>query len=36
LPNGRVDLVFEITEGAKTGIKLIEFVGNRAYSAYRL
>src|SRR5262245_39847738 len=36
LPNNRVDLVFEITEGAKTGIKSIEFVGNRRYSAYRL
>src|SRR5262249_18158170 len=36
LPNNRVDLVFEITEGVKTGVKLIEFVGNRAYSSYRL
>src|SRR5206468_7292150 len=36
LPNNRVDLVFEITEGDKTGIKTIEFVGNRAYSGYRL
>jgi len=36
LPNNRVNLVFEITEGNKTGVKLIEFVGNRAYSAYRL
>src|SRR6516162_4356827 len=36
LPNNRVDLVFEITEGAKTGVKLIQFVGNRAYSSYRL
>ena len=36
LPNNRVDLVFEISEGAKTGVKLIEFVGNRAYSSYRL
>ena len=36
LPNNRVDLVFEITEGAKTGIKSINFVGNRYYSAYRL
>ncbi len=35
-PNNRVDLVFEITEGAKTGVKSIEFVGNQAYSAYRL
>jgi outer membrane protein insertion porin family len=36
LPNNRVNLVFEITEGNKTGVKVIEFVGNRAYSAYRL
>jgi outer membrane protein insertion porin family len=36
LPNGRVDLVFEITEGDKTTILGIEFVGNRAYSAWRL
>ena len=36
LPNNRVDLVFEINEGAKTGVKTIEFVGNRAYSSYRL
>ncbi len=34
--NNRVDLVFEITEGDKTAIKRIEFVGNRAFSAYRL
>src|SRR5262249_57335072 len=36
LPNNRVDLVFEITEGGKTGVKTIDFVGNRAYSSYRL
>jgi outer membrane protein insertion porin family len=36
LPNNRVDLVFEINEGAKTGVKVIEFIGNRAYSSYRL
>ena len=36
LPNGRVDLVFEINEGEKTGVKTINFVGNRIYSAYRL
>src|SRR5713226_1832012 len=36
LPNNRVDLVFEISEGAKTGIKSIDFVGNRAYSSFRL
>jgi outer membrane protein insertion porin family len=35
-PNNRVDLVFEITEGQKTGVKQIEFVGNVAYSSYRL
>jgi outer membrane protein insertion porin family len=36
LPNSRVNLVFEITEGDKTVVKTISFVGNRAYSAYRL
>jgi outer membrane protein insertion porin family len=36
LPNNRVDLVFEITEGDKTGIKDIVFVGNKAYSNARL
>jgi outer membrane protein insertion porin family len=36
LPNGRVDLVFEINEGAKTGVQKIVFAGNRAYSDYRL
>ena len=36
LPNNRVDLVFEVTEGAKTGVRAIDFVGNRAYSSYRL
>ena len=36
LPNNRVDLVFEINEGDKTGIKTIQFIGNRAYSSYRL
>jgi outer membrane protein insertion porin family len=34
--NNRVDLVFEITEGGKTTVKEIDFVGNRAYSGYRL
>jgi outer membrane protein insertion porin family len=35
-PNNRVDLVFEITEGVKTGVRSIEFIGNSAYSSYRL
>ena len=35
-PNNRVDLVFTVTEGQKTGVKSIEFVGNVAYSSYRL
>ena len=35
-PNNRVDLVFEIREGEKTGVKSIIFVGNKAYSSYRL
>jgi outer membrane protein insertion porin family len=36
LPNNRVDLVFEIKEGDKTGVRTIEFVGNKTYSDYRL
>ena len=36
LPNGRVDLVFTIDEGGKTGIREIHFVGNHAVSNYRL
>ncbi|MDB5572698.1 MAG: outer membrane protein assembly complex, YaeT protein, partial [Hyphomicrobiales bacterium] len=36
LPNGRMDVVFTINEGGKTGVRAIEFVGNNAYSAYRL
>jgi outer membrane protein insertion porin family len=33
---GRVDLVFEISEGAKTGVKRIVFAGNHAFSENRL
>ena len=33
---GRVDLVFEVTEGDKLGVAEIKFVGNKAYSAYKL
>jgi outer membrane protein insertion porin family len=36
LPNSRVDLVFEVNEGARTNIRTIEFVGNRIYSSFRL
>jgi outer membrane protein insertion porin family len=36
LPNNRVDLVFEIKEGEKTGVKEIRFVGTHAYSSSRL
>src|SRR5258706_12378934 len=36
LPNGRVDLVFEVNEGVKTGVESIVFNGNKAYSDYRL
>src|SRR3954454_25308722 len=35
-PNNRVDLIFTVTEGSKTGVRSIEFVGNVAYSSYRL
>src|SRR6516165_2243335 len=36
LPNNRVDLVFEISEGEKTGVKEIRFAGTSAYSYSRL
>ena len=36
LENGRVDVVFTVVEGDKTGVKAIEFVGNKAFSAGRL
>jgi outer membrane protein insertion porin family len=36
LPNGRVDLVFKVDEGDKTGVREIRFVGNHAVSNYRL
>jgi outer membrane protein insertion porin family len=36
LPNGRVDLVYEITEGRKMPVRNLRFVGNRAYSDRRL
>jgi outer membrane protein insertion porin family len=36
LPNNRVDLVFEIREGDKTGIKELVFVGAKAFSHGRL
>ncbi len=32
LPQNRVDLVFEIDEGESSGIKSINFIGNRAFS----
>ncbi len=32
LPNGRVDLVFKVDEGDKTGVREIKFVGNNAVS----
>jgi outer membrane protein insertion porin family len=35
-PNNRVDLIFTIAEGEKTGIKSVQFIGNSAYSSYRL
>ncbi len=35
-PNNRVDLVFTIEEGQKTGVKSVDFIGNNAFSSYRL
>ncbi len=36
LSNGRVNLVFVITEGPKTGVSGITFIGNQAFSDARL
>ncbi len=36
LPNGRLDVVFTIVEGDKTGVKSISFAGNQAYSEGKL
>ncbi|MFN0041672.1 MAG: outer membrane protein assembly factor BamA [Alphaproteobacteria bacterium] len=36
LPQNRVDLVFEINEGAVTGVHRITFVGNRVFDSDRL
>ena len=36
LPNGRLDVVFTIDEGEKTGVKAINFVGNNVYSSGKL
>jgi outer membrane protein insertion porin family len=35
-PNNRVDLIFVVNEGEKTGVKAINFVGNNSYSSWRL
>ncbi|MDB5543252.1 MAG: outer membrane protein assembly complex, YaeT protein, partial [Hyphomicrobiales bacterium] len=36
LPNGRIDVVFTIDEGGKTGVRTINITGNNAISSYRL
>lgn len=36
LPQGRLDLIFQITEGQRTSIGRIAFVGNRVFSDMRL
>ncbi|HVY18469.1 MAG TPA: outer membrane protein assembly factor BamA [Bauldia sp.] len=36
LPNNRVNVIFVITEGARTGVGSIIFVGNKAFTASRL
>ena len=36
LSNGKLDVVFTVNEGDKTGIKEINFVGNHAYSGGKL
>ncbi|MBY0613609.1 MAG: outer membrane protein assembly factor BamA [Beijerinckiaceae bacterium] len=35
-PNGRSDVTFVIKEGDKTGVISIDFVGNKAFSSYKL
>jgi outer membrane protein insertion porin family len=35
-PNNRVDLIFVVKEGEKTGVKEINFIGNKSYSSWRL
>ena len=35
-PNNRVDLIFVVNEGEKTGVKSVVFVGNKSYSDWRL
>ena len=36
LENGKIDVVFTVDEGKKTGVKSIEFVGNASFSSGRL
>jgi len=36
LENGRLDVVYTINEGDKTGVKNLDFVGNHVYSSSRL
>jgi outer membrane protein insertion porin family len=36
LPQRRVDLIFEINEGPKSGIEQVQFLGNNAFSANEL
>ncbi|KAF0129970.1 MAG: outer membrane protein, partial [Xanthobacteraceae bacterium] len=35
-PNGRIDLIFEINEGKKAGVRSINFTGNNAFGRQRL
>lgn len=35
-PQNRVDVIFEINEGPKTGIKVLNFIGNNAFSDQQL
>lgn len=36
LPQNRVDVIFEIKEGSKTGVSSVNFVGNKAFPSDRL
>src|SRR3984885_5659167 len=35
-PNNRVDLIFVVNEGEKTGVKEIDFIGHQAYTSWRV
>ena len=36
VPNGTIDVVYDVQEGEKTGVKEIRFIGNQAFSSSKL